>query len=323
MKFLNGSVESINAAALLLGAAGLFSRVLGILGDRMLAERCGAGRELDIYYAAFQIPDFMVAVFILGAGSAAILPIFQDYLSRDKEEARNLISALTRFFVAGSVVSAGFAFLFAPWFVELMVPGFSVEERVTVTLLTRIMLLSPVFFGLSGIFSSVVQSFHRFLAYAIAPLLYNLGIIIGIAFLVPVWGVKALAFGVVLGSLMHLGIMLVTVRELGFAPRFLFRPRVGGGVARVIKTSFPRVISLSLAQLTGMILIALGSTLAAGSVSIFQLAQNLYFLPIGIFGVSYSVAVFPRLSRAYLLQDGRAFYRDFFSAVRSVLFWMA
>src|SRR3989344_4443042 len=326
MRLINGSIYSVNAAALLLGAAGLLSRLLGIFRDRMLAERFGAGRELDLYYAAFQIPDFMVTLFILGAGSAAILPIFQEYLAKNKEEARNLISEITVFFLAGASLACMSAFILAPYLINFIVPGFSETERTTAALLTRIMILSPLFFGLSGIFSSVVQSFHRFFAYAVAPLLYNLGIIAGIMIFVPFWGVKGVALGVILGALLHLGIMFFTVKTLGFVPSLawynLYQARIGAGVKRVLKLSFPRVLSLSFSQITGVILIAIGSTLSSGSIAIFQFAHNLYFFPIGIFGVSYSIAVFPRLSRAYLSGNGGEFFYELFSGMRSVLFWI-
>lgn len=338
-RYLGAGVYSLNAAALLLGAAGLLSRVLGILRDRLLASEFGAGRELDLYYAAFQIPDFMVTLFILGAGSAAILPIFQEYLARDKEGARNLISEITVFFLAGASAACILAFILAPYLINFIVPGFSEGEKESAAALTRIMILSPLFFGLSGIFSSVVQSFHRFFAFAAAPLLYNIGIIAGIIFFVPVLGIKGVAWGVILGALLHLGIMFATVKGLGFVPhplsafKFLRKAQptkgeglrwrgISRGVINVMRLSFPRVLSLSFSQITFVILVAMGSRLASGSIAVFQLAQNLYFLPIGIFGVSYSVAIFPRLSKFYLARDGTGFFRDFSLGIRAILFWI-
>lgn len=322
MKFkINGTIHSLNAAALLLGAAGLLSRLLGILRDRLLASEFGAGRELDLYYAAFQIPDLMVMLFVLGAGSAAILPIFQEYLLRDREDAKRLISDLSSFFLVGSILVAALAFFTAPFLIELVAPGFSEEEKSLTSTLTRLMLFSPIFFGLSGIFSSVVQSFQRFLVYALAPLLYNLGIIIGIFFFVPIFGVLGLGWGVILGSLLHLGIHWLTVRELGFSATIGFG-HISDGVRRVLGLSFPRVLSLSLSQLTGIVLIAFGSTLAEGSIAVFQLSQNLYFMPIGIFGISYAVALFPRLSRAYIAREAKVFFDELHLGIRSILFWV-
>ncbi len=321
MNPIKTSFNGVNAAALLLGAAGLLSRLLGILRDRLLASEFGAGRELDLYYAAFQIPDFMVMLFVLGAGSAAILPIFQEYLLRDKEEARRLIYDLSGFFLVGSILVAAFAFFTAPFLVEFIAPGFSVEDKSLTSTLTRLMLLSPIFFGLSGIFSSVVQSFQRFFVYALAPLLYNLGIIIGIFFFVPIFGILGLGWGVILGSLLHLGIHWLTVRELGFSMSLGFG-RISDGVRRVLRLSFPRVLSLSLSQLTGVVLIAFGSTLAEGSIAVFQLSQNLYFMPVGIFGISYAVALFPRLSRAYIAKEAKVFFDELHLGIRSILFWV-
>ncbi len=317
----NGAIYSTNAAALLLGAAGLLSRVLGIFRDRLLADRFGAGRELDLYYAAFQIPDFMVVIFLLGAGSAAILPIFQEYLARDHEEARKLISDLFSIFLWGSILAALIAFLAAPFLIHLIAPGFSQEEQALTVTLTRIMLISPILFGLSNIFSTVVQSFQRFLAYAAAPVLYNLGIIFGILVFVPIWGVRGLALGVILGALLHFGLQLAVTHNLGFGPR-LMRPGFNEGVKKVFRISFPRVLSVSLSRLTMIVLVALGSTFEEGSIAVFQLAQNLYFMPIGIFGVSYAVAIFPRLSRAYVEGKAREFFQDFMLGTRAILFWI-
>lgn len=318
---IGGGIYSVNAAALLLGVAGLLSRLLGIFRDRLLAAHFGAGRELDIYYAAFQIPDFMSILFLLGAGSAAILPIFQEYLGRDRQEARRIISELATNFIMGASAVCIFIAAFASFIVPYLVPGFSQEEQILTTTLARIMLFSPLLLGLSTIFSSVVESQQRFLTYALAPLLYNVGIIIGIVFLVPLAGLPGLALGVVIGAALHMGINFLTVRTLGFTPQILFR-RISAGAKKVSLLAFPRVLSISLSQLTLMAMTLIGSTLQAGSIAVFQLAQNLYALPIGIFGVSYAVALFPQLSRAYIDKEPEAFFNKLFMGIRTILFWI-
>lgn len=311
----------MHAAALMIGAAGFFSRIIGLFRDRLLASRFGAGRDLDIYYASFQIPDFLAVLFLLGAGSAAILPIFQEYLSRDREKAHRLISDLFTLFLLGASALGFVAFLFAPALARIIAPGFSAEDFARMAALTRIMIIAPVLFGISGIFTSVIESFQRFFAYALAPVLYNLGIIAGIVFLVPVFGVQGLAFGVVFGACLHFFVLLMTVKKLGFSPR-LFRPALGAGVRSVIGLSFPRVLSVSISHFTFLALVAVGSMLAAGSIAVFQLAQNLYFVPIGIFGTSYAVVIFPRLSRAYIGRDQETFFRELFIGIHSILFWI-
>ncbi|MBI4225311.1 MAG: murein biosynthesis integral membrane protein MurJ [Candidatus Sungbacteria bacterium] len=321
VRFLNHEMSSVHAAAFLLGAAGLLSRLAGVVRDRLLASHFGAGRELDIYYAAFQIPDFMSVIFLLGAGSAAILPVFQEYLGRDRIKASRLISQVSTLFLLGALVFVGLAFFLAPWLVYIIVPGFSSADiSLTVTLM-RIMLLSPILFGLSSIFSAVIQSFERFISYALAPILYNLGIIVGILWFVPAWGVIGLAGGVVLGALLHVAIQYRSLVSLGFSPRLVWGP-IDAGVKKIIALSAPRVLSLSFTQLTVVALIGLASLLASGSISIFQFSQNLYFVPVGIFGVSYSVALFPRLSSAYIERNGQRFFHEFFLGLRSILFWI-
>lgn len=330
INFLNHGISNVHAAALILGAAGLLSRILGILRDRMLASRFGAGRELDIYYAAFQVPDFMSALFLLGAGSAAILPIFQEYLACDRNKARQLISSLSLFFLVAAVLFSLMIFFAAPIAIKFIVPGFSRQEQELTVFITRILLLSPVLLGFSSIFSAVVQSFEQFLPYALAPIFYNLGIIFGIIAFVPFFGVAGLGGGVVLGALFHFAINFFTIKRLGFAPKFsvpyLVRAteliKYGAGVKEVVQISFPRALSISLSQITILILIALGSTLGSGSISVFQFAQNLYFLPIGIFGVSYATAIFPRLSRSFIARDAELFFRELFAGIRNILFWI-
>ncbi len=330
--FLNHGISSIHAAALLLGAAGFLSRLLGMLRDRLLTAKFGAGRELDIYYAAFQIPDFLSVVFLLGAASSAILPIFQEYRKQDHAKAHELIATLFVLFVAAGMVIAAVTFAIAPALMHYLLPGFSPEDRALAASLTRVMLVVPILFGISSILSSVAESFHRFWAYALAPLFYNLGIIVGIIFFVPSLGMWGLGMGVVLGAFLHFLTQVRVVRDLGFSPvkmiglvwREYMRGRMllNAGVIRVIALSFPRVISVSLSQLTLMALIAFGSTLASGSIAVFTLAQNLYFVPIGIFGVSYTVALFPRMSRAYIDRDGDRFFDELFIGIRSILFWI-
>lgn len=327
--FLNHEVTQIHSAALLLGAAGFLSRLLGVARDRALASTFGAGRELDIYYAAFQIPDFMSVVFLLGAASAAILPIFQEYLAKDAKEAKQLIAGILILFALGAIVLSAIGALFTPYFMNVITPGFTDEDRTTAIILTRIMLLSPILLGFSGIFSSVVQSFQRFWAYALAPILYNLGIITGIFAFVPFFGVTGLALGVLLGSLLHLSIQLITVVQLGFSPFSVILPTLkpslimNDGVKRILAISLPRVISVSFTSITLLALIAIGSTLSEGSIAVFQLAQNLYFMPIGIFGVSYAIAIFPRLSKAFIVKDKKDFFEELFLGIRTILFWTA
>lgn len=321
----NGAIYSINAAALLLGAAGLFSRLLGVFRDRLLAAQFGASRTLDIYYAAFQIPDFLFNLLLLGAAAAAIIPVFTKIKDRSPKDAQELISGLSRLFFVGALLLCGLAGVLAPYLMQWVAPGFSPSEQALAVRLTRIMLASPIFLGLSGIVSSVIQTYRRFFIYALSAIFYNLGIIAGILFFIPFLGLSGLAWGVVLGAALHLAIQLPSFISLGFRPTLsprLWRSFIPRSVREVVILSFPRMVAGSLGTLTTLILVALASTMGGGSISVFQFANNLRYVPIGMVGVSFAVAAFPALSE-YASQDkGIKFYETWRSTLRSILFWI-
>lgn len=331
MGFLHQEIATVHAAALILGAAGLASRMLGVLRDRLLASHFGAGRELDIYNAAFNIPDFVATLLLLGGATAAILPMFQEYAAQDRERARQFIGALgTLFLLASIAVSAG-AFALAPFLMRLVAPGFSAGDQAATALLTRVMLVSPILLGMSGIFSVVVQSQKRFFVYAAGPIVYNFGIIFGIVALTPRMGITGVAAGVALGAALHMILQAASAAAMGYPPGILptlahVRERIrllGGDIAGVVMIAGPRVLAVSLAQLTLLVLDAMGSLLAPGSVAVLGFAQNLYFVPVGIFGVSYATAIFPRLAAALAHRGSGEFARDLAGGIRSILFWVA
>lgn len=327
LPFVHREIVNVHTAALLVGAAGLASRVLGVLRDRLLAGRFGAGRDLDIYVAAFQIPDFLFTLFLLGAASAAVIPMLTTAEEKNQAAARRFVEELGTLLFIVSCVVAGVAFFATPAIAAVLAPGFSADDRGLVVTLTRIMLVSPVFLGLSNIISSVLQAHRRFFAYALSSVCYNLGIIAGIFLFLPRWGLPGLAAGVVLGAALHVIIQLPALSALGFslplswgavravrAPSLLIR--------RVVLLSLPRVIAISATSIAGMALVAIASTLAPGSIVMYRFADNLRFVPIGLFGVSFAVAAFPALAAAGR-QKNREKFRDlFWGTARSVLVWV-
>lgn len=321
LQFLRREISSIHAAALLVGAAGLLSRALGLLRDRLLAADFGASRTLDIYYASFQIPDFLFTVFLIGAGSAAILPMFLEYWGKDRKSAESFVGSLLSMFALGAAILSIGAAIFAEPISYLTAPGFDAESRKLLVQMTRVMMLSPVFLGISSILSVVVQAERRFFIFVLTSIFYNIGIILGILFFVPRWGVPGLAFGVVLGALLHLLIQIPALSAVGFRPR-LASPRSIPGISRVFSLSVPRVLALSLDQIVSIILISLGSLLAAGNIAVFQFSNNLRYLPIGIIGVSYAIAAFPKLSEAALKKSKGQFFEDLRASAVTVLFWV-
>jgi putative peptidoglycan lipid II flippase len=314
-------VRGLHEAAYLLAAFALSSQVLALIRDRLLAGTFGASQTLDVYYAAFRIPDFLFATVASLLSLYALLPI----LSRLEEENTYLAIAFLRrslvvFFGLMALV-AGAIVLFAPILIPLVAPGIPPAARGDLVLLTQVLLLQPILLGASNIVAALTQLRHRFLLYAISPLLYNLGIIAGIAFLYPLWGIMGLGFGVVLGALMHFLIQAFFFFQEDGGHGELPRERFWQGLYEVLKLSIPRTLSLASSQISLLILVALASYFASGSIAIFNFAFNLQAVPLTIIGVSYSVAAFPTLSRLFAAGNGKDFLWHIEVALRHILFW--
>ncbi|MBU1046057.1 murein biosynthesis integral membrane protein MurJ [Patescibacteria group bacterium] len=318
-RILNLKSSNITVAAIILSAASLTSALLGFFRDRLLAGRFGAGDELDIYYTAFRIPDFVNMVLIMGAISAAIVPIFTYYWAKDKEEAKKFLANLVNIMFAAFAVVSLVLFIFAPQLVSVIAPGFSGAKKEMTVILTRIMFLSPIILGTSNILSGILQVFSRFLVTALAPIMYNLGIIFGILFFVPKIGLVGLAWGVALGAFLHLMIQLPIFLHLGFRPRKIFAP-MNTGIRKVFYLMLPRSIGIGVSQINFMVMTAIGSTLAAGSIAVFNLANNLSRSFIILLAVPFSTAAFPALATVFSQGKRDEFLKKFSTSFRLLLF---
>jgi len=318
-KILNIQTKRISSASLILFGSYLFSAVLGLLRDRLLAGKLGAGRELDVYYAAFTVPDLIAVLFILGGISAAIVPVFSSYWVQSKGESWQYLANLFNILATVLIVICLFLIVFAPFFVSFIVPGFSVGEKDDTVLLMRIMFLSPILLGISNIISSILQLLHRFLVTALSPLFYNLGIIIGILFLLPFFGLVGLAFGVVLGGFLHLLIQIPVFFYSGFRYQAVFNIK-HPGLLKTLKLMVPRSLGLAAGQVNTIVIVAIASTLTAGSVAVFNLANNLSLMMVNAAAVSLSTAVFPVISLAYSRKNQQEFNQKFSIIIRQIMF---
>jgi putative peptidoglycan lipid II flippase len=295
------------------------SALLGLLRDRLLAGTFGAGNELDVYYTAFTVPDFIALILIFGAISAVVIPIFSSYLIKSKEDAFKYLSAFLNIFLGVLILISIVLIVFTPAIISLIAPGFSAQKQQTAVALMRIMFLSPIILGASSIISGILQVFHRFLVTALAPLMYNLGIIIGILFFVPRFGLQGLAWGVVLGGVFHLLIQLPALFTSGFkySLNFNFRDE---GVIKTVKLMAPRSLGLGASQLNTIAVTAIASTLATGSIAVFNLANNLSLILINSIAVSVSTAAFPSMSLAYIKNEKEEFLQKFSNVFRQMVF---
>ncbi len=318
--FFGSELKSVTQGAFVLASAGILADLLSLFRDRLLASEFGASRTLDLYYVAFRIPDFIYTFSLFFAASTALIPILLEKFSEDRGKAEDFFGNIFSLFGLVTVLLVVATYFLMPFLVPYFAPGFSVEELGEVILLSRILLLSPLFLGLSNLVSSVIQSFRRFYIYALSPLFYNLGIIIGIIFFLPLWGLSGIVWGVVLGAFLHLVIQLPTVFSLGFSlrPRL---PKISPELVRSLKLSLPRTLGLSLNQLVLSAVTALGSTLGAGAVAVFNFATNLQSVPLSVIGLSYAVSAFPTLAASYAKSGTSEFLEHFSLAFRHIVFW--
>ena len=313
-------VRGLHQAAYILALFAFGSQLLALIRDRMLAHQFGAGIELDLYYTAFRIPDVLFVIFASALSVYVLIPFVAERIDGENTaRARDLLSHIFTLFLACYTLLAALIALLAPYIVPVFFPGFASESE-SLVLLMRILLLQPLFLGLSSLFGVITQMGHRFVLYALSPLIYNVGIIFGIIGLYPLFGLPGLALGVVLGALGHLVIQLPFVLGDRLAPRLSLQIPFEE-VRAVLVSSLPRALTLSLNQLVLLILIGMASLMTVGSVSVFQFAFNLQSVPLSIIGVSYSVAAFPILAKLFSEENLDQFRSHIITALRHIIFW--
>lgn len=296
------------------------SRLLGLVRDMAILGQFGTGREYEAYVAAIKIPDLVFQVLAGGAVGSAFIPVFKSYLARGAErEARRLTnSVVTLAFLATVPVAGGLALLARP-LADVLVPGWDAESKDLTAHLMRIMLVSPVIFAVSGFATSVLNSFQRFALAALAPVFYNLAIIVAALAARPLGlGIQGVAFGVSIGAGLHL---LVQVPGL-LAQGYRFQPMIDlalSGVREVGRLMAPRMIGLGVVHLSQIVNVALASFLLIGSLGYLNVAWLLIMSPL-VLAMAVSTAVFPTLATESALERRDEVRSLFLLALRMIVF---
>lgn len=275
------------------GAAKLIS-----LGQTVIiANVFGVGREWDAFVTANSIPELIFTLIAGGALAHAFIPIFSGFLAREDENGawRTASHVVNTVFVTTFIVSA-IVFLVAPWLVaNVVAPGFDELGRQQTVELMRILLLSTLIFSISGIVMGILQSFNHFLTPALAPIMFDVGILLGVILLIRPFGVRGIAYGAVLGAAMHL---LIQVPGLvRFRARWL--PELGlrdPVLWRVVRLMLPRVAGLGLFSLNFLIMNNIASRLGEGSVSALNWGWRLMQIPQTLIGTAMGTVIFPTLA---------------------------
>lgn len=321
INLLNKEVSGLHQAAYLLGFFAICSQILALFRDRILASQFGAGDTLDLYYSAFRIPDILFVTVASVVSISVLIPFLIEKFEKSEEDGKEFINTVFSFFFCFMFVIGVLACITAPYFMKILFPAFAETDSFPeLVKLTRILLLSPAFLGFSNLLASITQIHRRFFIYAISPVVYNLGIIIGILFFYPVFGLSGLGYGVVLGAFFHFAIQIPFIKSIKLLPRLSFPIKIDS-IKKIVYTSLPRTITVSSNEFAELFLVSFASFFIPGSVSIFNFSFNLQSVPFSIIGISYSLAAFPTLTRLFSNGDKDQFVDQMINSARHILFW--
>jgi len=321
---------TVTNAAFILGVSYLINNALGLIREIIIANKFGAERTSDIFFASFLIPDLVFQLLIVGAVSAAFLPVLIDTrANKSEEEAEKLANSVMNLFFLGSVFFAVILYFLIPYILPYVFPGFfrytqdvgfDIKE-VTINT-TRLMLISPIFFCISSILGGILNSKKRFLSYSLAPIIYNFSIIFGALFLtdyfeVPIYG---LAVSVVIGAFLHMFIQIPEIIKTGFKYKLKIDLK-GGEVVRIFQLMVPRSISIGAANIN-ILLNSFVASFFIGGISIIKYANDIQTVASVVFGVSIATAIFPQLSESFSKKNMPEFLLAFSWSFRKILFFL-
>lgn len=322
VRLFSTATSSLTSAAAVVGIFSIVSRIAGFIRDRILLSIFHAGPVLDSYYQAQRIPDLLLQLFVVGALSASFIPIFTKYyLGDDRARAWKYTSSMLVALAVGFTLISIIGIALADPLSRLIAPGFSGESQQLVASMMRILFVGQCFFSVSMVFGSVLQGAKRFVLYSFAPIVNNVGIILGAMFLAPTIGPLGLAYGAVLGGILHALIQLVGVMALGYRftrPSLLINP----DVRLTFWQMGPRVMSLAVNQVNFLLMGIIASHLVVGSVTTLNLAYTLNFFPIGVIAVSYAIAAYPTFCEKAVQNNLAALRSSLSETIRQTLFFL-
>jgi putative peptidoglycan lipid II flippase len=314
--------RQIARAATVVMVGFVLSSLAGLVSQILVSRAFGTGAELDAFYAANRIPELLFTVIAGGALSSAFLPTLTGFLTRDdREGAWRLTSSIANLMTITLGLISGLAWLVAPWLVQyVLAPGFTdiAQIRLTTSLL-RVMLLSPVIFGLSGLLMATLNAQQHFALPALAPASYRLGWIVGVLAFVPRWGIHGLAWGAVLGAALHLIVQLPALRR--FHPQY--QPILGlrdPSVHHVGKLMAPRLLGAAIVQINFLVNTIIASGQPEGSLAAINYALQIMIMPQAAIAQAIAIAALPTFSAQAARGQLAEMRRSLAATLRGVLF---
>jgi len=296
--FTQKKQHTILSASIVLGVTFGLSAILGFLRSRFLYAvffKCCVA-QLDVYNAAFRIPDLIFKLLVTGALSASFIPVFSSALQKDEKKAYQVASSVINILIVVFFIVAIIAFIFAKPLNSLIAAGFTPDQIDLMVGLTRVLLLAQIFFLISNFLTAILQVNQIFIIPAISPIIYNFFIIISIFTLAPIFGIYGVVYGAVIGAFFHMAIQIPVAKRLGFKYSLSIKPKLSG-VKEVFRLMIPRSLSLGLGEIENTVTLFFASGLSVGSISLLNLALQLMYLPSRIFGTTIGQASLPILSK--------------------------
>jgi putative peptidoglycan lipid II flippase len=315
-----GLYRQLTVSALVVAGGFLLSKILGLGREILIARAFGTSGVLDAYYAAFNFPDLLFALIPGGALASVFIPVLASQSTRDGADAGWKFASIVvnDVFLSVAVLSALGALFAQPIVANVIAPGFDPERQALASDLMRIVFVSTTIFAVSGVVLSILHAHQHFILPALAPALYNLGIIGGAVWLAPIWGIYGLAYGVLAGSILHLAIQVPGL--IHFRARYY--PALGtthAGLHELVRLFGPRVVTLAVVRANFLILTNLASRLGEGSVSALNYAYLLMQFPESLIGTAIALAVFPTLSQLAAQNESAQLRRLFYRSLAVIL----
>jgi putative peptidoglycan lipid II flippase len=293
---------------ILLSALTLAAYVMGLVRDRTFARTFGASSELDVYNAALVLPELVLDVLVIAGLSSAFVPVYSRLRRGDGRGPQDFARTVLTVSVLIMIVVVGVLFVLAPQTIDIVAPGFTPSQRAEYIEMFRIMCITVVIFAASFALGEMLVVRQRFLTYGLAPVMYNLGIVLGTIILSPELGILGAAIGTVLGASMHLGVRILEILRTDFRYRPAFEVRTAG-FREYLRLSIPKAIAQPIEPLTFLFFTSVASTLAVGSISSVSFARNFQSVPVALIGIAFAVTAFPIMSQAAADGDRSGFTR--------------
>ncbi len=312
--------NSTYESAILMGAFAIFSQLLILSRDRLLASHFGAGQVLDIYFAASRIPDLLFVCTASGMTALVFLPVLVKHASESDARAQKFINDTFTVVFMSFVLVAALAFAVAPIAARYIFPSFTAEAQHQFIVVTRMLLLAPLFFSLSNLLGSMTQVLNRFVVFAGAAVFYILGIALGAILFYPAFGIVGIAMGAVAGAFLNFFIHFFIASRNGFIPTISWRPSFLD-IWELVRAAFPRAIYLVVSQILLLILVAFAAKLEPGSIAVFSFSFSLQSLGLIVVGMPFTTSAFPGVSKHSAREDLVKFADHIVVTTRRIIFW--